>query len=275
MNEQNLSEDSVDPPGSPSGVRALFLDALRFMEAGFRRLETQVPPPKWKPVKSGYHVRYEERTPEQALIQKLARQVSGLYALDLLLVDGLAQEQGVIQRVLDEIGEDIMFLALALINGDWTDQHTAYLEDFWAEEFDHPDPIKATQKRKTVRRAKIHSHNARAGGGGLDPELAANLSTTIHKTYSGFVHAASSHVMDMCGGDPPRFIFKISPTNRRMIVQIDDASNYFYRGIMLLGIVATVFKDQGLWDAAYAYRASFEKSSGKSYAPTPAGTSGR
>ena len=27
----------------------------------------------------------------------------------------------------------------------------------------------------------------------------------LTKAYSGFIHAASPHIMDMCGGVPPRF----------------------------------------------------------------------
>jgi len=55
------------------------------MERAFRRLERQVPPPVEQPWKDGFVLRYRERTIEQALIRKLARQVSGLYAIDALL----------------------------------------------------------------------------------------------------------------------------------------------------------------------------------------------
>jgi hypothetical protein len=105
---------------SPRKMRAVFLQSLEVMERAFRRLEKRVPPPAEQPWKDGFVLRYRERTIEQALIQKLARQVSGLHAVDALLLKGLAQEQGVIQRTLDEIGEDIHFLVLAVTSGEVT-----------------------------------------------------------------------------------------------------------------------------------------------------------
>jgi len=86
-------------------MRAALLQFLEVMERAFRRLEQQVPPPVEQPWKEGFVLRYGERTIEQALIQKLVRQVSGLHAIDALLLKGLAQEQGVIQRTLEDIGE--------------------------------------------------------------------------------------------------------------------------------------------------------------------------
>ena len=52
------------------------------------------------------------------LIQKLARVITGLRGAAALLDQGLVQEQGVIERTLDEIGEDIAFLAPLAITND-------------------------------------------------------------------------------------------------------------------------------------------------------------
>ena len=115
-------------------MRKIFLDVLAVLERAFRRLESQVPPPIKLPFKDGFQLRYAEKTPQQALLQKFARHISGLRALDLLLLHGLAQEQGVIQRTLDDIEEDIFFITLGLTTGNWTENHTKYLEYFWMEE---------------------------------------------------------------------------------------------------------------------------------------------
>jgi hypothetical protein len=245
-------------------MRRLFLEALARMEAAFRRLEGQVPPPQWEQYRDGWRVRYRERTVAQAIIQKLARQISGLYALDLLLANGLAQEQGVMQRVLGDVDDDIQFLAHGLMAGELTPRHEAYLADFWAEEFDHPEPLKSTQKRKIVPRDKVHAHNARASAVD-DPHTFKELSSTLQKTYSGFVHAASSHVMDMCGGDPPKFYFKIPPQDSQMRIQVDDAWNYFYRSLMVFGLAATALGDRPLFDEIYKYMKDFEEASGRTY----------
>lgn len=86
------------------------------MENAFRRLEQQVPPPQARPWNDSFVLRYLEQTIEQALIQKLARVISGLRAVDLLLLHGHVQEQGVLHRTLDELNEDVFFLAAAITN---------------------------------------------------------------------------------------------------------------------------------------------------------------
>src|SRR5215210_6773474 len=120
---------------SPISWRALFTEALDVAEGAFHRLASQVPSPAeqdWGEL--GFVYRYNERSVYQALVLKLARQVSGLHALDVLLLHGLVQEQGVIQRTLDEIGEDILFLAHGAQEG-LAPLHEQYLYAFWAEEF--------------------------------------------------------------------------------------------------------------------------------------------
>jgi len=245
-------------------MRATFLQSLEVMERAFRRLERQVPPPVEQPWKDGFVLRYQERMIEQALIQKLARQVSGLHAIDALLLKGLAQEQAVIQRTLDEIGEDIHFLVLAVTTGNLMPLHQRYLDDFWQEEFNHPDPLKATQKRGMVQRQKIRAFNARAGGL-PDPSTMDAVGHTVHKTYSGFVHAASPQVMDMLEGTPPTFQVSGMKSGHRRAEHVDDAWNYFYRGLTSVTMVAMAFGDAPLVDDMYAYLREFEAASGTEY----------
>jgi hypothetical protein len=234
------------------------------MERAFRRLEQQVPPPVEQPWKDSFVLRYRERTIEQALIQKLARQVSGLHAIDALLLKGLAQEQAVIQRTLDEIGEDIHFLVLAVTTGDLTPLHKRYLDDFWQEEFDHLDPIKATQKRGMVQRQKIRAYIARAGGL-PDPSTIDAVGHTVHKTYSGFVHAASPQVMDMLEGNPPTFQVSGMKSGYRRAEHVGDAWNYLYRALTSVTMAAMAFRDASLVAHMYAYFREFEAASGTEY----------
>lgn len=247
-------------------MRTLFRQALTVMDNAFRRLEAQVPPPRAQPFKDSFVFRYEEKTIEQALIQKLARVISGLRAVDILLFHGHVQEQGVLHRTLDELNEDIMFLTAAITNDTVTDLHKRYLEAFWAEEFDVPDdPVASTQKRDTPPRKKIRAYITRVLGDGLNPSKHIDVTETISKTYSGFVHAASPHIMDMCGGDPPRFHLWGMPGTIRINESADDAWNYFYRSLLSVMAVAKAYGDKPLLDALYEYRAKFEADSGKDF----------
>lgn len=41
--------------------------------------------------------------------------------------------------------------------------------------------------------------------GELNPSDAQELLRTTHQAFSGYVHGAYPHIMEMCGGNPPRF----------------------------------------------------------------------
>ena len=192
-------------------------------------MEQQVPTPQPVPLKDSFVLRHVEKTIEQALIQKLARVVSGLHAMDVLLVNGLVQEQAVLNRTLDEISEDITFLAAAITNDTVTDLHKQYLAAFFAEEFDNPDsPVDSTQKRNYPPRRKIRGYTNQVLGEGINPSRALRAGESISKTYSGFVHAASPQIMDMCGGDPPRFHLTGMNGTPRIAEHVEDAWNYYY-----------------------------------------------
>ena len=227
-------------------TREVFLNVLSALEPAFRRLEAQVPPPIKIPCKDGFHLRYSEKTPQQALLQKFARQISGLHALDLLLLNGFAQEQGVIQRTLDDIEEDIQFIVFGLVTGNWTKDHQSYLDFFWMEE-----EGAGLTKRGMVRRDKIRAYVHRVHGLS-DPSSADAVGRTIFQAYSGYVHANSVAIIDMCQGDPPRYYLsgiRGTPIHRDHVV---DAWNYFYRGLMSSAVVPKAFGDEELGAQQYA-----------------------
>src|ERR1700692_2370633 len=98
----------------------LFEHSLEALNRAFRQIEAKVPPPVRKPWPGGFVFRYEEQTIQQAIIQKLARLLSGLHAVEALLECGLFQEQGMVQRAVAEIDEDAWFLSIAVIREDIT-----------------------------------------------------------------------------------------------------------------------------------------------------------
>jgi len=241
-------------------MRKFFHETLTVMGNAFRRIEQQVPLPQQRPWKDGFVFRYVEQSVEQALVQKLARVISGLHAIDILLLHGFVQEQGVLHRTLDELNEDIMFLAAARTNDTVTDLHKQYLESFYAEEFDNPeDPVASTQNRHIVPRRKVRAYITRVLGEGINPSKAADVGETISKAYSGFVHAASPQIMDMCGGDPPKFHVTGMLGTPRIGEHVHDAWNYFYRGLVSVAAAAKAFGDKSLVDTLISYIEKFER----------------
>lgn len=156
----------------------------------------------------------------------------------MLISHGLAQEQASIQRILDELQEDIKFLSYGVILSDVTELHERYLDDFYQEEFDANTSLASTQKRDTIPRKKIHAYLSKMGGENLDPSTHQEVSRTISKAYSGFIHAASPHIMDMYGGNPAKFHMNGMLGTEIHQHHEEDIWNYFYRGIMAFAFAA-------------------------------------
>ena len=233
------------------------------MKNAFRRMEAQVPPPQAVPWRDSFVFRHKEKMIEQALLQKVARSISALHAVDVLLLHGFLQEQAVLLRTLDEIREDIFFLAAAITNDHVTDRHRQFLEEFFAEEFPDPNnPLARHQKPNMVPRKKIRSYVNRVLSTDPNPSRLADIDESISSVYSGYVHASSPQIMDMCGGDPPRFHIEGMLGTPRMVEHINDALNYFYRGLISITIVAKAFGDKSLVETLYQYLAKFEEATG-------------
>lgn len=251
----------------------LFDETLRNMESTLASFEKRVPAPHRVPYKDSFVFRYTERTIQQAIVQKLARLVSGLHATRILVEHGFFQEQATLQRMLDEFREDIMFLSLAVVQDDVTELHREYLAAFYEEEFDNEDPLKSTQRRPMVPRKRIRAYLARIEGSELDPSSGVELSRTLSKGYSGFVHGASPHIMDMYGGNPARFHVTGMLGTPLEDQHCEDFWNYVYRGILAFAFAAMAFGDKALLDRIRRYRDEFERQSGKPHAGTSPGES--
>lgn len=210
------------------------------MDKAVHELAGRVPSPKLVPFKDSYVFRHVEKLPKQAIVQKLSRIPSGLRAASLLCEAGLFQEQAAVQRMVDEIGEDILFLSLPLINNETTDHHNRYLEIFFHEEFDSSTGKALEVPKAMVLRKTVRAYVAKHGGG--DPDGHTKASRTVHKIDSGYVHAASPHIMDSYGGQPPHFhtegmLGTIRETEYRWHLQ-----NYFFRSVSSFVIAAQAFQ---------------------------------
>lgn len=232
-----------------------FETVLAELEGAFRRLEAQVPPPVEVPHEGGVVLRYHERLAQQALLQKLARYISGLRAAHLLLDHGYCQELGVIQRTLDEIEEDIMFVTLGLTD-ELTDLHKSYLDHFWMEE---PGP-------STVRRDKIRAF---VNGGVDNPSSANAAGRTVFKTYSAYVHATSISIIDMWAGDPPCYQLAGMHQSPLYADHVEDIWNSFFGGLISAVYVAKAFDDEPLMVERIAVMKAFREAHADKLMPAP------
>ena len=241
-------------------MRRYYRAALKVMTDAFVRLEALIEPPVQVIVGESFVFRYREKGIPQALVQKLARNVSGLNALDLLLLNGFVQEQAVLQRTLDEIHEDIFFLAAAITNDKPTDRHAQYLNAFYDDPFLRAEkPHERFKKPNLVPRKKIHAYVKRVLN--KDPAPSSEVEEAVSAAYSGYVHAASPYIMDMYGGNPPHFHLSGMLGTPRINDHVLDAWNYFYRGLLSTCVVAKAFGDKELVDTLYDFMSQFEHDS--------------
>lgn len=243
--------------------RALFREAIHTMEAGFRRLEDRAPRPHLVTKGDGVSLRYSDRTVHQAMLLKLARYISGLNACDLLLLAGFVQEQSVIQRTLDENHEAILFLVFGAQDG-LTKVHRKYLSAFWQEEFEEVvAPIDNT-KGRYIYPSEVRKWVEERMGGGPD-HIGAKAARVVNQAYSGYVHSAAPHIMDMCGGPELRFYLRGLNGTSRVPAHVHDLWNYIYRGFLAAITVAKSFGDEETANQLYEATARFEAASGSTF----------
>lgn len=246
-------------------------EAVEAMTKAFRHMERALTPPQRVPHRDSFVFRYENKGIHEALLQKLARSISGLNAVGVLLSAGYVQEVGVLLRTLDEIQEDIFFLATAETNGARTERHEQYLRAFYAEAvFSRPEGSLEIGKPNMVPRKKIRAHTMNTLGQGVNTSQALAAEESVGTAYSGYVHAASENIMDMYGGDPPRFHLTGMRGTPRISGSAQDAENYIYRGLMATIVVAKAFGDRTLVDELYKFLTAYESANGHR-PPAPSG----
>ncbi len=240
----------------------LFVEIINVIEGAFEKIQAKVPPPDFIDRGLGKVFRYQNETVEVAIVQKCARMVSGLNASLVLLRSGYVQELGALFRMLDEFNEDILFLCQAIQTGETTELHKKYLKAFYQEEFDNPsNALLSKQNRPTVQRKKIHAAISRIPGQELNQSDNKELHRTLSQAYSGYVHGASVHIMEMYGGNPPKFHISGMLGTPRIAEFTNNTWDYFYRGLITIMMVALTFKQKNMLRQLYEFRDYIEKKS--------------
>ncbi|MGE0666168.1 MAG: hypothetical protein AB7O49_06375 [Sphingomonadales bacterium] len=244
----------------------LFGWALGVMAWEFADLEKRVPQPRWQNV-HGYRMpRYEERSVEQAMVQKVAHIISGLNAMRLLLEHGHVHEQAGLHRSLDDAVNEVFFFYNGVTKG-LAPKHVQQLDAFWEELFDHADPLKATSKNPNlVSSAQIRATNIRAAGFD-DTSTMDAAGHAIHKAYSSYLHAASPPIMDLYDMAEGRFRVYGMRGTLRMHEHVSDAANYIFRGFGSVYFLASALGDGAAAARIHAAAGQFAEKAGVEETP--------
>ncbi|MCG9660605.1 hypothetical protein [Vibrio mediterranei] len=92
------------------------------------------------------------------------------------------------------------------------------------------------------------------------------VSRTISKGYSGYVHAASPHIMDMYGGNPPKFYVTGMKGTLRELEHRQDIWNYYYRVAMVFTIAGKAIGIPEMISEFTRLLDKLELAAGKNYA---------
>lgn len=211
--------------------RPIYLNALQALQLAFRKIESEFPPPAEASIGASTNFRFTEQRIEEAIFLKFARLLSLLSALDLLIQEGFIQEQGILQRAIDETNENILFLGVAVTNDERTLLHDDFLAEFWKEDYSDPSqPVASRIPRGQPRRSKIRAFLNRLFGH-PNPSNADAVARTISEMYSGFVHGAAPHILELFDETSSKFSLNGISHSIRHIDYVFDAQNAFYRSL--------------------------------------------
>lgn len=235
---------------------AAYRELLQNMVAVYRDFEGGMTPPQTFPAgKRGYIDRLPTRDAHHAILLKLAAMLNFLSGALVLCEAGIVVPQGAVKRMADEAGEDVVFLVVGLTEG-MTDRHEAFLDNFWQEDFaDFDDPLNSFQSRQQVPREKVAAAIHRISD---DPSTANRVAKVLTKAYSGFVHAAAPHVMDLYDQATQTFVVESAPSVRRSNHE-RDMWNYMFRGANALAAAAKAFGSDAHFQTVKSFIEHFER----------------
>lgn len=232
-------------------LEGVFTQVKLALAAAVEQMARAVPQPRLIRSAAGHPTyRYREQLPQQALVLKTVRMMSALIAGKKLVDAGLAMDAGASMRILDELGSDIMFLAGPLVTGhEPEERHGAYLTEFFQEEFDHADPIQASQSRRRVSRRDIRAYVARTFNVGAPVSEVVAVTATIDNAFSGYIHGAATHIMDAFDGS--RFCVPLELGDDPLEAVRDQFPQYIHRAIMNAATAAKAVGCENLFHELY------------------------
>ncbi len=184
-----------------------FKHVAKILERSYSALEGSrwIEAPQWQPARKQF--RHEKQSDCLLIYLKGIRCVSLFNASIVLLDAGHVHEMGILCRCMDESLEDMMLFIGNLGPDDGpTDKQERVRKEFFQEEFEDPSgSMLSTKKRDRLPRKKVRAAIAALPENPINPHEHAQISETIYDAFSGYVHGAYPHIMELYGGNPPRY----------------------------------------------------------------------
>jgi hypothetical protein len=196
------------------------------------QLGSSFPAPKIVAQGDGYVDRHEpwERTNVLACYLKAVKICSTLNGGLVLLDNGHVQEAYALARIVQDQVDDIHFLVRPRgEDGKLSAHQSRALDEFFQEEFENPsDPVGTSQDRDRVPRPKIRGAIHREWD---DPSTAQAISTALYRLFSGYVHGAYVHIMELHHADAPGH-YHVRGSSAHLADAIEYFPNFIYQAIL-------------------------------------------
>ena len=149
--------------------------------------------------------RYQKPSSQIFQVLKSVRVASAYNACLCLLRQGYCQETCALIRMVFEFLHDMEFIAESYLKGGVSGRQQEMLALFFKEDLPDPEEFMSRHnKRPTVPRRKVYAEVAR-GLSPENPDRTQRLIRLLEESYSGYVHAAYPHIMELYVGGVWRF----------------------------------------------------------------------
>lgn len=209
-------------------------ETLRKLQVHYDVLFSYLPPPVRTRIGSNVYFRHPEKSDALLCCLKGVKLISTLNAALVLLRSGYTQEIGALCRMADDFFYEILFFTEPIQENGSSKDQLKMLEDFFKEEFENPDDLLGSaQNRDTVPRRKINAAFGKLTNDQINPHDAQITAGIVHKAFSGYVHGAYPHIMEIYGGQPPRYHMAGMLGTPRIREWENQLVTYVYRAIMV------------------------------------------
>ena len=235
------------------------LDALASLYSEFVAL---VPHPRFIGEPGRQWWRFPNDRPAELILVKLARIVSGLNAIAVLLENYYTVEANVVLRTVDDFVDEVTFLLEGLQAGKLNVPQQQFVKDFFAEQVKSPDEL-LSAARSPDRAKKRHVQAAQGRYlGPSNPDRFQRMARAIDDTLNGYVHGAYPHSMELWVGNQSGGRFTLAGTKGAPYAEAYWRQHALYvsRALSVTGMVALFFSRPDLSARAKVARDRFEAS---------------
>lgn len=238
----------------------LIEECISLLQRGQDAFHLKVIKPELKNEPGKMRFRYKDPGAPAFHLLKCARVISAYNAALCLLREGYALEVGALNRMILESLFDLEYVQEGLTKDVMPEKQKEMLDAYFEEELPSPEELLSRHSKKpTIVRRKIYAEVAR-GLNPDNPDRTQKLIRLIEEVYSGYVHGAYPHTMELHEGVEGRFHTKGMPGTPRQIEHIRWTVKSMHQALNVFAKAAAAFGEEALTAALIEKRKELEQS---------------